>query len=79
MGIRYYQEKTGDYMAVDEDSIAYYVRIGRPDRRECRATAIEGVPSSVCTTSTTVGFLKSCKEVNAADVPERWRRWLGLS
>ena len=76
--IKLYREPTGDFLAMDTDSIEYYKRIGKPDIRECRATAIRGDRSSLCTTGASTGFLKRCKRVELADIPQNWHYLLGL-
>jgi hypothetical protein len=64
----YYQEPNGDYL------VAYY---GATGTREpvVRASAITGMPSSVCTCEASRDYIKSCNVIRKADVPQAWKRW----
>lgn len=77
--IKLYREPTGDYLAMETDSIAYYERVGRPHMRDCIATAIKGLMTSVCSTSADVRFLKRCKRVSFDEVPLLWRSMLRIT
>lgn len=70
--IRYYKEKSGDYLSWDGSS--HYSQNGR--MLEIRAAAIEGNSFSVCTTSMTVGYRKTCKRVKFEEMPENWKKAL---
>ena len=75
----YYQENNGDFLAIDTESNRYYVTIFGKDHFEGRATAIEGLVGSVCTTGIARQFLReNCKRVPKAKVPGEWRRAIGL-
>ena len=66
----YYKEPNGDYL---------YCR-PKPYRLgmyEGRATAIEGLVSSVCTTGISSEFLVGCKKVRKRDVPQEWLEAIG--
>jgi hypothetical protein len=67
----YYRETNGDYLAVDPTSADHYKRHGL-QQLEGRASAISGRPSSVCTLSISLEFLKTCKPVRLADIPKEW-------
>jgi len=71
----YYRETNGDYIAVDPTTEEYYKRLGLR-QLEGRASAVAGHPGSVCTTGIGLEFLKTCKPVRLADIPEEWRRFL---
>lgn len=68
--VRYYREKeTGDFMQVWWE---HYFRTpdGKPT---ARASALAGLPSSVCTTNVAVSFIREdCEPVRKADVPPAW-------
>ena len=77
--ILYYREKNGDYLAIDTSTNSNYVRCFAKDHFESRATAIEGLVSSVCTTGVSREFLRtSCKRIAKAKVPMDWRKAIGL-
>jgi hypothetical protein len=68
-GLKYYRErnKDGDYLSVDPSSAEGKALL------EARATAIQGLRSSVCTTSVHVHYLRlKCRRVRKADVPAEW-------
>jgi hypothetical protein len=78
VGIVYYQEKeSGDYLAVDTSTNAYYRQQGR-DHFEGRSTAIQGDVNSVCTTGISREYLKTkCKRVLLRKVPQEWLEAIG--
>ena len=77
--ILFYQEKSGDYLAVDTASNAYYRRVLGHDTFEGRATAITGCVGSVCATGVGRAYLRaSCQRVARARVPIEWRQAIGL-
>ena len=71
----YYRETNGDYLALDPTTADHYKRLGLR-QLEGRASAVAGHPGSVCTTGIGLEFLKTCKPVRLADIPEEWRRFL---
>ena len=76
--IQYYQEATGDFLAIDTATNRYYLRNLGEDLWEGRATAIAGQVGSVCTTSVSGDFLKAkCKRVAQAEVPAKWLKAIG--
>lgn len=77
--IKLYREPTGDYLAMDTDSIPHYRRIGKPYMRDVIATAIKGLITSACNCSASTGFLKRCKRVQFDEVPLPWRNALRVS
>jgi hypothetical protein len=74
--IRYYREnETGDYLTVNWDS-----HERRIDHVEGRATAIEGLPESMCTTGMKVDYVRDqCTMVSKAEVPDEWLKWMTWS
>jgi hypothetical protein len=77
--ISYYLERNGDYLAIDTTSNAYYRTTIGKDHFDGRATAIEGLRGSVCTTGISREFLRlNCRWVAKASVPAEWRRAIGL-
>ena len=66
MRTAYYREPNGDYLYVFGPG-------SQRDLRECRAAAIEGLISSVCTTQASVVFLRECRKVKAGEVPIEWK------
>jgi hypothetical protein len=77
--ILFFQEDNGDYLAIDTSTNRYYVETFDKDHFEGRATAIEGLIGSVCTTGISREFLRAkCKRVPKAHVPADWRRAIGL-
>lgn len=58
----YYQEECGDYMVVHYIGRDLYVR----------ATALKNIPSSICTTTTDRGYIKTCKRVLKKEVPQAY-------
>jgi hypothetical protein len=77
--ILFFQERNGDFLAIDTTSRAYYgASLGR-DEYEGRATAIAGLVGSVCTTGISPAYLEAeCRQVPRATVPADWRRAIGL-
>ncbi len=77
--IVFYQERNGDFLAIDTSTNAYYLAVFGKDHFEGRATAIAGLVGSVCTTSISREFLRSeCKRVKSSTVPAEWRQAIGL-
>jgi len=75
--ILFYKEKNGDFLAVETDTNAYYLKNFAQDHFEGRATAIAGQVGSVCTTGISRAFLHLCKRVARAKVPTKWHRAIG--
>jgi hypothetical protein len=77
--IFYFQERNGDFLAIDTATNAYYQQVLGHDTFEGRATAIAGQVGSVCTTGIGREYLAlNCKRVARARVPAAWRRAIGL-
>ena len=77
--IRFYREKNGDYLAIDTSTNRYYLRTFGKDYFEGRATAIESLVGSVCTTGISRGYLRAnCKRVAKVKVPRQWRKAIGI-
>ena len=77
--IFFFQERNGDFLAIDTATRSYYRSTLGRDEYEGRATAIEGLVGSVCTTGISRDFLKAqCRRVPRAAVPEDWREAIGL-
>lgn len=77
--IAFYQEKNGDYLAIDTSTNAYCLDVLGRDHFEGRATAIEGLVGSVCTTGISRVYLrKNCERVARAKVPAEWRGAIGF-
>jgi hypothetical protein len=82
--VQCYQERdTGDYLYVEyaatENAGPYYQqRKNASGYRlwEARAAAIQGDPSSCCSTSVSSDFLRKCRKVEAEAVPSEWMRYL---
>ena len=76
--IRFYQERNGDYLAIDTDTNRFYLDTFGRDDFEGRATAIESQVGSICTTGISRAYLgTNCKPVPRAEVPANWRRAIG--
>ena len=74
--IFFFQERNGDFLAIDTSTNRYYLD---HDHFEGRATAIEGLVGSVCTTGISRAYLKAqCQRVPRAAVPADWRKAIGL-
>jgi hypothetical protein len=73
--IQYFREPEGDYLAI-------FLHLKCTDRRgvtyDGRATAIRGLPSSVCTVGISKTFLKRCRRVERREVPLAWLQALGV-
>ena len=77
--IAFYQEKSGDYLAIDTSTNAYHLDVLGKDHFEGRATAIEGLVGSVCTTGISREYLRgNCERVARAKVPAEWRGAIGF-
>lgn len=77
--IQFFQEKNGDFLAIDMTTNAYNRRNFGRDHFEGRATAIAGLVGSVCTTGISREFLRTeCRRVAKAQVPVEWRLAIGL-
>ena len=77
--ILFYRERNGDYLAINTATNGYYRRTFGKDHFEGRATAIEGLVTSVCTTGISRGFLRQeCRRVAKGRVPADWRKAIGL-
>ena len=62
---RYYRERNGDYMSLSGE-------MNQDGTLEARASAIQGLPSSVCTTGVEARFVVRCDEVTREEVPAEW-------
>lgn len=77
--IQFYREDSGDYLAIDTATNRYYRDTFGKDQFEGRATAIQGLVTSVCTTGVSRQFLRErCKRVGKVSVPAAWRQAIGL-
>jgi hypothetical protein len=77
--ILYYRETSGDFLAIETTTNAYYRRVLGKDHFEGRATAIAGQVGSVCTTGISRDFLRmNCKRVAKTKVPAEWLKAIGL-
>jgi hypothetical protein len=77
--IQYYQENTGDFLAIDTATNSYYLRNFGKDHFEGRASAITNQVGSVCTTAVSRQYLQqNCKRIARARVPMEWRKAIGL-
>jgi hypothetical protein len=77
--ILFFQERNGDFLAIDASTNRYYLDHFGQDHCEGRATAIAGLVGSVCTTGISREFLKAeCRRVARAKVPADWLRAIGL-
>lgn len=76
--IQYYREENGDYLAVDLDTANYYREAWGKVGYEGRATAIEGLVTSMCTTGIGAEHLQlRCTEVDKSEVPAEWLEAIG--
>ena len=76
--ILFFHENSGDYLAIDTATNGYYLENFGKDHCEGRATAIEGLVGSVCTTGVSREFLRrNCKRVGKAKVPVEWCKAIG--
>jgi hypothetical protein len=77
--ILYFRENNGDYLAIDTATNSYYLRNLGKDQFEGRATAIEGLVGSVCTTGIAREYLgATCKRVARNRVPKEWQEAIGF-
>lgn len=77
--ILFYEEKNGDFLAIDTASNPYYRQVLGNDTFEGRATAIAGLIGSVCTTGISREYLaRNCKRTARAGVPAEWQRGIGF-
>jgi hypothetical protein len=77
--MQFYQEHNGDYLAIDTATNAYYRQTFGKDHFEGRATALQGLVSSVCTTGISRQFLRECcKKIARKNVPTEWIKAIGL-
>lgn len=74
MKLEYYKEiDTGDYLCVDVKSIDIYIKELGKFQYEGRATAIANMPTSICTTTMSKGFIeKDCVKVKKSEVPAEY-------
>lgn len=76
--IQFYRESSGDYLAIDTTTNRFYLTAYGKDQFEGRATALEGVVSSVCTTGISREFLRlRCRKVARPRVPAEWKKAIG--
>jgi len=77
--ILFFQERNGDFLAIDTTSRSYYLATLGRDEYEGRATAIAGVVGSVCTTGISRAYLQAqCRRLPRAAVPADWREAIEL-
>ena len=77
--ILFFQERNGDFLAINSSTNHYYLDHFGHDHFEGRATAIEGLVGSVCTTGINRDYLQAqCQRVPRAAVPADWREAIGL-
>jgi hypothetical protein len=77
--IRFFRENNGDYLAIDTSTNRHYLENFGKDHFEGRATAIEGLVGSVCTTGISRDYLKTtCRRVPRTKVPADWLKAIGL-
>ena len=68
--IQWYREANGDYMAVDMEGEHI------PGQLTARVAAIEGLPTSMCTSDVPRTYLEEgCATVRTSQVPEKWLEW----
>ena len=72
--ILFFREPNGDYLNIVSGQFVI-----RDSQRvyDSRATAIAGLPTSMCTAGVGETFLKTCKRVAKRNVPREWLRWMG--
>ena len=76
--ISFYREQNGDFLAIDTSTNRYYLETFGKDHFEGRATAIESLVGSVCTTAVSRDFMRAnCKRVPKARVPADWLQAIG--
>jgi len=77
--ILFYRERGGDYLAIDTATNRHYCDHFGQDHFEGRATAIQGLVTSVCSTGISRQFLRDqCRLVAKRRVPAAWRQAIGL-
>ena len=77
--ILFYRERDGDFLAIDTATNRYYRDTFGKDHFEGRATAIQGLVGSVCTTGISRQFLREqCRRLAKRRVPAAWRKAIGL-
>ena len=77
--IHFYRDCCGDFLAIDTATNTYYRTAFGQDQFEGRATAIEGLLGSVCTTGIGREYLRqNCWRIAKAAVPAEWRQVIGL-
>ena len=77
--IFFFQERNGDFLAINSSTNRSYLDHFDHDHFEGRATAIAGLVGSVCTTGISRDFLRAeCRRVARAAVPADWRKAIGL-
>lgn len=77
--IQFFQEDSGDYLAIETATNRYYRDTFGKDHFEGRATAIEGLVTSVCTTGVSRQFLREqCRRLAKRLVPAAWQKAIGL-
>jgi hypothetical protein len=70
--VEFYREPNGDFLCI------WAVNGRNPDGTwSGRATAIEGIASSVCTTGISDEYLATCERVDREAVPAEWLRHIG--
>jgi len=77
--ILFYREDSGDYLAIDTTTNAYYRTNFGKDHFDGRATAIGREVGSVCTTGVSREYLKArCRRVAKRNVPTEWQKAIGM-
>ena len=77
--IFFFQERNGDFLAIDTSTNRSYLDHFGHDHFEGRATAMARLVGSVCTTGISRDFLRAeCRRVARVAVPADWRRAIGL-
>jgi hypothetical protein len=76
--ILFFQESNGDFLAIETESNLHYFLLYGKDHFEGRATAIEGLVGSVCTTAISREFLAvNCTKTTKRKVPAEWLKAIG--
>ncbi len=77
--ILFFRENNGDFLAIDTSTNRHYLEHFGKDHFQGRATAIEGLVGSVCTTSISRAYLKTnCRRMPRTKVPAEWLKAIGL-
>lgn len=77
--IQFYRERGGDYLAIDTATNRYYRQNFGKNHFEGRATAMQGLVSSVCTTGISREFLREeCRRIAKRHLPAEWRKAIGF-